>query len=100
MKSFSELGIETPVKSFEGDKISIESVLGKTIKVLGFKIQESKYQEKGNGKCLHIQIEYNGEMRVLFSGSGYLMDTITMVKDIDFPFTTIINKQNKRLEFS
>jgi len=100
MKQFSELGIETTLKNFEGDKISPESVLNKKIKVLGFKIQESKFKEKGNGKCLHLQIEMNEEKRVLFTGSGYLMDTIQKVEDTDFPFSTTIIKQNKRFEFT
>ncbi len=100
MKQFSELGIETSLKSFEGDKISPESVLNKNIKVIAFKIQDSKYKDKGNGKCLHMQIELNGEKRVLFTGSGYLMDTIQKVKEADFPFTTIIIKENRRFEFT
>lgn len=100
MKRFSELGIETKLKNFEGDKISLESVLNRVITVMDYKIVESKYQEKGNGKCLHMQIEVNGERRVLFSGSGYLMDTISKVDENDFLFTTTIIKKNKRVEFS
>ena len=100
MKRFSELGIETTVKSFEGDKISIETILNKEVKVLAYRIVKSKYEEKGNGRCLHIQLEFNNEKRVLFTGSGYLMDTIERAKDDDFPFATTIVKQNKRLEFT
>jgi hypothetical protein len=100
MKQFSELGIEPTVRNFEGDKISPESVLNRKIKVIGFRIKESKFKEKGNGKCLHMQIELNDEKRVLFTGSGYLMDTIQKISDNDFPFSTTIIKQNKRFEFT
>lgn len=100
MKQFKDLGIQTKIKSFEGDKISPETVLNRSIKVLDFKIEDSKFMEKGNGKCLHMQIEYNNEKRVLFSGSGYLMEAIALVMKEDFPFTTTIVKTNKRLEFT
>jgi len=100
MKTFSQLNIAAPVKNFEGDKISIESVVDKNITVLAFKIEESKYTEKGNGKCLYLQLELNGEKRVLFSGSAYLMETLKMIPAEDIPFTTIIVKKNRRLEFS
>ena len=100
MKQFSDLGIETQLRNFEGDKISPDSVIGKNIQVIGFRVVESKFQEKGTGKCLHLQIEFNGERRVMFSGSGYLIDTIQKVDKSDFPFATVIIKQNKRFEFT
>lgn len=101
MKQFSELGITTQIKSFEGDKISPESVLNRSIKVLDYKIEDSKFAEKkGNGKCLHMQIEINNEKRVLFSGSGYLMDDISKVSREDFPFGTTIIRVNKRFQFT
>lgn len=100
MKRFSDLGIQTQVKSFEGDKISPESVLNRSITVLEYKIEDSKFTEKGNGKCLHMQIEVNNEKRVLFSGSGYLMDDIRKVSKSDFPFVTTIVRVNKRFQFT
>lgn len=100
MKQFKEFGIETPVITFEGDKISPENVLNKDITVIGYKIEDSKFKEKGNGKCLNLQIEYKGEKRVMFSGSGYLMAAIQKVGKDDFPFTTVIIKKNKSFQFS
>ncbi len=100
MKRFSELGIETTVKSFDGDKISIETILNKEVKVLDYKIVNSKYQKKGDEMCAHIHLEFNNEKRVLFSGSAYLMGAIAKVNKNDFPFATTIVKQNKRLEFT
>ena len=100
MKQFSELGIEAAAPRFEGDKISTESVINRKIKVIAFEIRNSKYADKGNGKCLYIQVETNGEKRVLFTGSGNLMDTIVRVNEDDFPFYATIVKNNKRLEFT
>jgi hypothetical protein len=59
----------------------------------------SKFSDKGNGKCLQLQLEVSGEMRVLFSGSGVLMDTIERVPKEDFPFSTTIEEINERFEF-
>ena len=87
-------------KSFEGEKIKIDRILNKQITVLDFKIEDSKYKEKGNGKCLYIQIENDGSKRVLFSGSSYLMDMIQKVPKEGFPFITTIVKNNEHLEFT
>ena len=100
MKDFKSFNIKPETKSFEGDKIKIERILNKQITVSDFKIEESKYKDKGNGKCLCIQIENDGSKRVLFSGSSYLMDMIQKVPKEGFPFTTTIVKNNEHLEFT
>lgn len=99
IKKFNQLGIVPPTKGFEGDKISLESILDKNIKVLAFELKASKF-EKGNDNCLYLQIELNQEKRVFFSGSGNLMEIIKLVNKNDFPFETIITKQNKTLSFT
>ena len=55
MNDFKSFGIKPQTKSFEGDKIKIDKVLNKLIVVEDYKIEPSKF-EKGNGKCLFLQI--------------------------------------------
>lgn len=99
MKSFSDFNIKPQSKGFEGDKIKIERIINKQIIVHDFKIENSKY-EKGNGKCLYMQISVDNDKRVLFSGSSNLMDLIQQVPQTDFPFKATIIKENERYYFT
>lgn len=99
MKKFSELGIENSTSGFIGDKIKIDRILNREIIVHEFEIKDSKF-DNGSGKCLYIQIELDGNKRVLFTGSVVLMDTIQKIADDDFPFTTKIIKDNDHFEFT
>lgn len=99
MNQFKNFGIKVNTKGLEGDKIKIERVLNRDITVQAYKIVTSKFSDKGNGRCLHLQI-LMGEMQyVVFSGSGVLMELIEQVPKDKFPFTTRIVQENKRLEF-
>lgn len=100
MKTFRDLNITDESTQFTGSKIGIDYVLNQRITVLDFAIKDSKYKEKGNGKCLHLQIEYNGEKRVLFSGSVKLMRTLEMIDRDSLPFTTTIVKDFYGLKFT
>lgn len=100
MRDFKDFGINLQGKGFVGDKIEIHSILNEKISVIEYRIVESKFTEKGNGKCLHIQIIVGGSKRVVFTGSGVLMETIVMIPKMEFPFTTTIVKKNKRFEFT
>lgn len=99
MNQFKDFGIKPQSKSFEGDKIKIDRILNKKISVHDFKIEQSKY-EKGTGKCLYMQIEVDGQKRVLFTGSASLMDMIQQVDKTNFPFETTIIKENERFQFT
>ena len=50
MYSFKDFGIKPQIRSFEGDKIKIDKILNKQIVVEEFKIENSKFNDKGNGK--------------------------------------------------
>lgn len=100
MKKFKEFGIKAEVNNFVGDKIKVRKILNCEITVLDFRIMDSKYNDKGNGKCLFLQIEFEGKKRVVFTGSAVLMDTIEKVKRTDFPFMTKIVEENERYEFT
>lgn len=99
MRQFKDLGIKTPIQGFTGDKIKMNKVINKSIIIHAYKIENSKF-EKGNGKCLHMQIEVNGVKHVLFSGSTILMETIKNVPEDAFPFATTIVMESERLQFT
>lgn len=99
MNNFSSFNIKPLIRSFEGDKIKVDKILNRSVIVHDFKIEASKY-EKGNGKCLYIQIEVDSTKRLLMSGSSTLMDMIQQVPKDKFPFSTIIVKENERLQFT
>lgn len=100
MKNFSELGIKSQAKGFEGEKIKTERILNKEVIVEDYKIVTSKFTDKGSGKCLHLQILVDGNKRVWFTGSFNLMEVIERVPKEAFPFKTIIAKENERFEFT
>lgn len=96
MRSFKDLGITTTNESFRGDKIDIYNVLNREIIVNAYKIEPSKYPEKGNGKRLTLQITHEEKEHVIFTGSVILQDLITKVTKDDLPFTTTIIKLNPK----
>lgn len=100
MKQFKDFKIQPTLKHFIGDKIKIDRILNKQVVIHAFEISASKIEGKGNGKCLKLQLEVDGQKRILFSGSVTLQNMIEQVPEKDFPFTTTIIKETERLEFS
>ena len=100
MTRFSDLNIKVPSAGLEGDKIEMYKILNKEIKVHAYEVKPSKFADKGNGKCLHMQIEVDKAKRVVFTGSGILMDTLAQVPKDAFPVTTTIVKENDRFQFT
>lgn len=100
MNEFKNFGITATAKSFTGDKIKMSKILNKQIEVQDYKIDASKYQEKGNGKCLHLQIKIGEVQHIVFTGSVTLMDMIEKVPEDKFPFFTTIVEENERYAFT
>jgi len=98
MNQFKSFGIKPKLSTFTGDKIKIERILNTEIKVLAYKIEESKV--KKDTKLLTIQIEKSGVKHIIFTGSTILMQMIEDVPKDKFPFTTIIVKESEHLEFT
>ncbi len=100
MNAFSQLNIKIE-KRFTGKKIEIEEVLGIQLEVLDFKIEPSKF-DKGNGKLLTLQINFEDVKRVIFTGSVILQDQCLKAKELNgFPFsTTIIKLKPKGFQFT
>lgn len=86
MNTFSQLGVQS--KNLTGVKIEIEKVLDKIITVFDFRVNGSKFSR--DGMCLSIQIEYENDKRVIFTGSAVLLEDIEKIPKEGFPFTTTI----------
>lgn len=100
MKGFKDLGIEAPPSGFTGDSIKISKLLNKTIIVEAFRIEQSNYPEKGDGKRLTIQLKLDGEQRVFWTSSMYLRSMISQVPEHEFPLQTSIIEKDGHLEFT
>lgn len=87
---FAETGI------LEGDKVKLDEVLNNEVVALDYKISGSKYK---TNSCLTLQIEYNEEKRVIFTGSQVLIDQIKKYESM-LPFKTTIKKINKYYTFT
>jgi hypothetical protein len=91
------MGIQVASRAFTGDSIKIDRLLNKEIKVLYHKIEDST--KKQGTKCLYLQVEFEGQNRLLFTGAQALLEAIQKVPPENFPFTTTIVK-NDRYEFT
>lgn len=98
MKSFKDFNIKPQYTAFTGEKIKIEKLLNVPITVHSYKIGNSTAKPGTN--LLTLQIELNGERRVLFTGSTMLLQLIKQIPSEGFPFTTTIIKNNETLEFT
>lgn len=88
MKKFSDFAKNTGI--MKGDKIAISEVLDKEIIVDSYTIGESRYEGK---KLLTLQINLDGEDRIIFTGSTVLIDQCDEYKD-HMPFEATIIKVN------
>ncbi len=100
MKSFSEFNIKPKHGRFVGEKIKMYNVLNRPIIVHDYKINESKFRDNGNGKCLYLQIELEDKKRVLFTGSKVLTNMIKQVPREELPFQTVITKEGESFQFT
>ena len=74
--------------------------MNKEITVHAYKIEESKFKDKGYPKCLHLQISIGDDKRVVFTSAISLRTAIDQVPKDKFPFKTTIVKQTERFEFT
>jgi hypothetical protein len=103
MKKFNQFDIKVTSKVFQGDKIKIARILNQEIIVHDFKIEDSKvpaFKLKGTGQCLHMQIELNGEKHIVFTSGVELIEAIQQIPKAEFPFSTVIIQDDKRLRFT
>ena len=92
MKQFSDFAEED--NPLDGDKIKIERVLNREIKIIGYNIKTSKYKESNSRNCMTLQFEISGDKRIIFTGSGVLIDQMKKYGD-EMPFMATIRKIDK-----
>jgi len=80
----------------DGEKIQIDKIINQEILVIGYKINDSKYNDS---KCLKLQFEIDNEKHIVFTGSNVLIDQIEKYKE-EIPFLTTIKKINKYYTFT
>ena len=97
MNNFKDFGIKTSSQAFVGDKIKVDRLIGREIKVIGYKIEPSIFNKEK--LCLHMQIAIGDTMHVVFVASKYLNEAIEQVPKTHFPFLTTIVKKDW-LEFT
>lgn len=99
MKKFSDFNIKpAETNRMVGDKVKIMRLLNQTIVVHRFKVEESKFAANKNGLCLMMQVEFQGEMRVVFTGSQRLIELIKSVPE--FPFQAVIAQEGESFLFA
>ena len=100
IKRFSELNITVENTAFVGKKIDKDDVFGQDIIIHDYRVVEAKYQDKGCTHCLHLQIEIEGKMRVVFFTSNNLIRHIEQVSKEDLPRSTVIVNKDKKYSFT
>lgn len=98
MNNFKDFGIKPETTNLTGDKIKMERILNRQIKVLDYRLKPSKYV--GKGLCLYLQFELNQIKHVVFTGSAMLIEMIEKIDKKKFPFMTTIVKEDERFEFT
>lgn len=93
MRSFSALGIKSTRNNLHGDKIKIDRILNKKIIVHSYTVCSSKFSN-GSGICVNMQIELDGEKRVVFIGSKNIQNILDQVPKEYFPFEATLVKND------
>lgn len=99
MHNFRDFNIKTKLNTFIGEKIPVKKLLNLSVTVTAYKIEPSK--QKPGTELLTMQIErFNGERRVVFTGSKTLIDQIKQVPKDGLPFAATIVETNDCYEFT
>jgi hypothetical protein len=98
MRKFADIGIKRMPVPLVGKKIPVIEVLNSLIVVFNYREKPSNYYE--SGICLHIQIEFENEKRVIFTGSTGLLYYLKQMAEDEFPFQATIIKDNKYYHFT
>jgi len=80
----------------DGEKIRIDRALTRELTVMAYRIDKSKFDDKTRrGLCMTMQVEIDGEKRVIFTASEVLMDQLEEHKD-RLPFLATLQKIDGR----
>ncbi|MFB5946136.1 hypothetical protein [Albibacterium profundi] len=97
MTNFSDLNISTS-KRFVGDKIKIAKIFNREIVLKDFKIEDSKFEGKGDRLKLHFELD--GEEHITFTASKTLMEMVKRIPSESFPVKTTIVKEGEYFVFT
>jgi len=100
VKKFSDLGIKVENTAFVGKKIDKDDVFDQEIVLHDYRVVEAKYKKDGCTHCLHLQIEIEGKMRVVFFTSNNMIRQIEQVAKEDLPRSTVIVNKDKKYSFT
>jgi len=92
MQRFSDFAAETNI--LDGPKVRIDDVLNRELVVTGYSIRNSKFSKNRSGKYLTLQVQIEGDKRVLFTGSDVLIGQLEKYGD-QIPFAAIIKKVDR-----
>jgi len=62
-------------------------------------VAQAKAPRYESGKCLHLQIELDGEKKIVFTESDVLISTIEKVSKDDLPISCQIIQEGEHFEF-
>lgn len=92
-KRFSDFAEEPDI--LDGDKMPIERILNKEIRIIGYRIRPSKYSKNQSGQCLTLQFTGDdNERHVVFTGSDVLIEQLRKYGD-QIPFLATIKKVDR-----
>lgn len=97
MNRFSDFNVTPPERQFDGEKIKIFKILNKEVKVLNYRIVDSKFK---NSQRLDLHIEVENVKYIVFTGSNHLLKTIEQINKKDLPFLTVIEKDGESFKFT
>lgn len=92
MKRLSDLGLEED-QALKGRSIRIDDLLDKEIEVHSIRVEPSKKQIGED--CLYLQIRFEEQWRVLFTGAKYVKKKLLKVPEDVFPFRATITKEGR-----
>jgi hypothetical protein len=98
MKRFSDFADE-PLR-LDGDKVRINEILNKEIKIVGYAVRKSKYGKDEKGRYATIQFEEDNSMKkIFFTGSDVLINQLEKYGN-QVPFIAVIKKIDKYYTFT
>jgi hypothetical protein len=92
MRKFSDFAADPNI--LDGAKVRIDDVLNMELVVTGYTVRDSKFSKNKSGKYLTLQVQIDGEKRVVFTGSDMLIGQLDRYGD-NIPFRATIKKIDK-----
>jgi hypothetical protein len=92
MQRFADFADDPEI--LDGPKVRIDDVLNQELVVTGYSVKDSKFSKNKSGKYLTLQVKFDDEKHVLFTGSDVLIDQMAKYGD-RVPFVATIKKVDR-----